>query len=158
MHAVIFQFYCLIFESAHMLYILTSNWMLRKPNTSRNSHFQRFCAFKAKKRKICCKFLQKTGFLDFAPKRWSSVSFPKNSWLKKLCWKWLFWPAFGVPSTEMLVKIYNTHSILSKPQLVQCLKYFLDQSLKKILIIFVEQVCSEKGQIPAQNVVNIFFV
>ena len=37
----------------------------------------------------------------------------------KKCWKWLFWPAFGVPSTQTLVKIYNIeHFVLFKLLLV----------------------------------------
>ena len=36
--------------------------------------------------KFCCKFL---------------------AFLHKKCWKWLFWPSFGVRSTQTLVKIYN---------------------------------------------------
>ena len=39
--------------------------------------------------KICCKFLAFLGFLH------------------KKCWKWLFWPAFGVRSIQTLVEIYN---------------------------------------------------
>ena len=89
-----------------LLYILTSIWVLRMPNAGRISHFQHFCCKKAKKKKeICSKFLQKNRFFKFAPERWSTVLFPKT-WA--FCWKWLFGPAFGVRSNQMLVEIYNT--------------------------------------------------
>ena len=46
--------------------------------------------------KFCCKFL---AFLAF---------------LHKKCWKWLFWPAFWVRTTQTLVKIYNTLETIKK--------------------------------------------
>ena len=30
-----------------------------------------------------------------------------SAFLHEKCWKWLFWPGFGVRSTQMLVEIYN---------------------------------------------------
>ena len=39
------------FDEEHMLYILTSVWVLHTPNTGRNSHSQHFFCKKAKKRK-----------------------------------------------------------------------------------------------------------
>ena len=43
----------------HLLYILTSVWVLRTPNAGRNSHFQRFWLQKARKSK---KFAAKNRF------------------------------------------------------------------------------------------------
>ena len=59
-----------------MLYISTSVWVLRMSKAGQNSHA--FLRLKAKKEKNLLQNFEKTGFLDFAPKRWSSVLFPKN--------------------------------------------------------------------------------
>ena len=80
-----------------MLYISTSVWMLDTPNTGGHSHFQCFSAKKLKKQEICSKFLQKTCFLKFAPKRLSTVLFSKKFKNKKV-WKQpkkVFQTAFG---------------------------------------------------------------
>ena len=52
---------------------------VRTPNAGRNSHFQRLLCKKAKKKQeICCKFLPKTRFFKFAPKRWLTVKNAEN--------------------------------------------------------------------------------
>ena len=88
-----------------------------------------FSFFSAKKLKKAINFQQifaKNMFFKFAPERWSTVLFPKNttqgcktSYLlfHYLCiiifqkypkkWKRRFWPAFGYNSIQKLVKIYN---------------------------------------------------
>ena len=65
-----------------MLYISTSVWVLPTPYAGWNMHFKHFLCLKAKKCKKVRnlpKNLAKNGFLKFAPKRWSSVLFQKNS-------------------------------------------------------------------------------
>ena len=62
-----------------LLYILTSVWVLCTPNAGWNCHFQHFFVLKSwKKQEICSKTLQKTRFLKFAPKLWSTVLFSKK--------------------------------------------------------------------------------
>ena len=55
--------------------------------------------FGAKSKKpVFCKILQLFFYFFALFKQFS----------RKKCWKWLFWPAFGVPSTQTLFQIYNT--------------------------------------------------
>ena len=67
-----------------LLYISTSVWVLHTPKAGWNSHFQHFCAKKVKKQEICSKILKKHVFFKFAPKRWSTVLFPKNSFFLEI--------------------------------------------------------------------------
>ena len=71
-----------------MLYILTSVWVLRTPNTGQNSHFQRFCA-----------------------KRWKNAKKVANVFVQEnLTWLWnsthsntLFWEIFQQTERKLAI-------------------------------------------------------
>ena len=73
-----------------LLYISTRGWVLRTPNAGRNIHihFQHF---------LCTNFLLFLHFFSFAA--------------QKKRWKLLFWPGFGLRSTQTLVEIYNNQYV-----------------------------------------------
>ena len=75
--------------------------------------------------KFCCKYL----------------SFFKL-FITKKCWKWLFWPAFGVCSTQMLVKIYNRH-VWPSPNLGKNAKHKKHEKFPWILQIFLISTLAE---------------
>ena len=59
-------------------------WLLRTLIAGRNSHFQHFLCYKAEKSskkssKFGIKLKQKYRVFELAPKRWSSVLFPKKT-------------------------------------------------------------------------------
>ena len=51
-----------------VLYISTSVWVLRTPNTGRNNNFQHFLCKKAKKARNLQQNFEKKPFFEFAPK------------------------------------------------------------------------------------------
>ena len=57
-----------------------------------------------------------------------------SAFLHKKRWKWLFQPVFGVPSTQMLVKIYNNWVILplTQPQVTNQQKKAFTRSGPKL--------------------------
>ena len=116
-----------IIEEQNVLCILTSIWVLCTPNTWGNIHFQHFLYKKLKKREKSNKFAglsKKTtclwGLKASRPKlilasstivnEWSLVTKIKPRNLENC--PILFWPAFGVRSTQTLVKICNKNALL----------------------------------------------
>ena len=106
------------------MYILSSIWVLRTPNTGQNLNLNAFCAKKLKKARslhqnaglvfyntrleFWYKIEKNIVLLNFAT---NFLLFSVFSFLLQKKKKCRFRPAFGVHSTQALVKIYNRQDI-----------------------------------------------